>query len=131
MSEIDDPSSWVVCGDNQEGGEYLQRAWNAVWGSPSVWEFSDDPVASYNFWHDINARKQYAPHLGGANFGFADGHAKWWNGQALVEAAGDCECCIPTQPVEGADVTDWYYPPQTLRGFCPDYEVINSLLPPD
>ena len=40
---------------------------------------------------DAAARKQYAysRHMGGSNLGFADGHAKWFSGEAILTGASD------------------------------------------
>ncbi len=34
---------------------------------------------------DPRWRSQQARHLGGVNLGFADGHAKWWNSESMME----------------------------------------------
>jgi len=44
------------------------------------------PDQIYAFWNDPSWRARYTRHLGGTNLGFADGHAQWWNSQALVDA---------------------------------------------
>jgi prepilin-type N-terminal cleavage/methylation domain-containing protein/prepilin-type processing-associated H-X9-DG protein len=46
---------------------------------------SGDPV---RFFNDINYRKQFARHMGGINVGFLDGHAKWYNSEAIIN--GSC-----------------------------------------
>ncbi len=38
---------------------------------------------------DPSARKKFARHMGGVCVGFADGHAKWWNSEALIEGSKD------------------------------------------
>ncbi len=40
---------------------------------------------------DPQVRKTYAParHMGGANIGFADGHAAWWNSEAILDHSPD------------------------------------------
>jgi prepilin-type N-terminal cleavage/methylation domain-containing protein len=38
---------------------------------------------------DPNVRKPYARHLGGVCLGFADGHAAWWNSEAILAGAQD------------------------------------------
>ena len=57
------------------------------------------------FWTEPDFRKQYARHLGGNNLAFADGHAKWWPAEAMLNAfsydkdKAELEPYIP-QPVE-------------------------------
>ena len=36
------------------------------------------------FWSDPEIRKGYTRHLGGSNIGFADGHAKWFPAEAII-----------------------------------------------
>lgn len=57
------------------------------------------------FWVDGTIRKQFARHLGGSNVGFADGHAKWFLVDSLINAAAPVSSnpqlenlcgCIPT-----------------------------------
>ena len=51
---------------------------------------------------DPGIRKKYSParHMGGANIGFADGHAKWWPADAILDASPDDHnrqwvfCCL-------------------------------------
>ncbi len=38
---------------------------------------------------DPSLRKPYARHLGGVNLGFLDGHAAWWNSEALIAEVRD------------------------------------------
>ncbi|MCJ7751032.1 MAG: hypothetical protein MUQ65_08045, partial [Armatimonadetes bacterium] len=35
------------------------------------------------FWSNGDVRRSYARHLGGVNFGFLDGHAAWWQADAV------------------------------------------------
>jgi len=36
------------------------------------------------FTKDVSYRKTFARHMGGSNLGFADGHAKWWDAEAIL-----------------------------------------------
>jgi prepilin-type N-terminal cleavage/methylation domain-containing protein/prepilin-type processing-associated H-X9-DG protein len=60
-----------------------------------------------NFWGDPSVRKKYTRHLGGGNFGFLDGHARWMpaddflNKVASQELGGICGACIPGVVLEG------------------------------
>lgn len=135
IAEIDDPSWWAVCSDNQQSIEYTEEVFGAAYGSDSTdccWELSDSDV--YRFNTEPSFRKKFAPHLGGLNIGFADGHAKWWDAEAAVIEAGICRCHFTTGPgYDGADadpgnphchgISESH---KRLKGFCPDFEVIND-----
>jgi prepilin-type N-terminal cleavage/methylation domain-containing protein/prepilin-type processing-associated H-X9-DG protein len=41
------------------------------------------------FWTDPSMRKRFARHLGGNNYGFADGHAQWMDADAFLAFAGN------------------------------------------
>jgi len=51
---------------------------------------------------DVQRRKQWARHLGGVNMGFADGHASWMSGEAVLHGGKDYRPFIP----EGQKVPD-------------------------
>jgi prepilin-type N-terminal cleavage/methylation domain-containing protein/prepilin-type processing-associated H-X9-DG protein len=53
---------------------------------------------------DVSYRKQHARHLGGANLGFADGHAKWMDSEVVLRG--------------GADHSRWGIHPQVFYGMC-------------
>jgi prepilin-type processing-associated H-X9-DG protein len=52
---------------------------------------------------DANFRRQHARHLGGVNLGFWDGHAKWFNSEAILYGAPDWR---PTEYVPTAGRID-------------------------
>jgi prepilin-type processing-associated H-X9-DG protein len=71
------------------------------------------------FWGDASERGKWCRHLGGANIGFADGHAAWFNHQALANetphwtvdvahlgATGECVPIFVNEDgyIEGLDV---------------------------
>ncbi len=127
-SEIDYPSWWVVCGDSQ-GGCDLGTMFGMAYGSNPCccWDLSGgDSGAAFgtdacNFFSDPSFRSKYAPHLGGLNLGFADGHAAWWNAEAAVTEAGNARCCAPE-----TNYTDCYStPPGKIKGMCPSYEITS------
>jgi prepilin-type N-terminal cleavage/methylation domain-containing protein/prepilin-type processing-associated H-X9-DG protein len=121
LSEVDDASNWVVAGCNQQGGE-LNLMFGMAYGSNPCccWDMGEDDACKF-FSDDPSFRKQYAPHLGGVNIGFADGHAKWWNAEAAVKAAGNAQCCGP--PDYNSCVQT---PGDLFEGMCPFYEVNNT-----
>jgi len=53
---------------------------------------------------DVSYRKTFARHLGGENLGFADGHAKWWDAEQILNG--------------GADHSRHGIHPQQLYGIC-------------
>jgi prepilin-type N-terminal cleavage/methylation domain-containing protein/prepilin-type processing-associated H-X9-DG protein len=105
MSSIEDPAAFVICGDAGLGpnpGEMDN------WGSLAFpegmdvgndccvadWEncsWSRDCGLDVNhkraFWTDPDLRKRFTRHLGGSNIGFADGHARWMSGDAIIANA--------------------------------------------
>ena len=44
--------------------------------------------------YDYSFRKRYAPHQGGTNVGFVDGHARWMEASEAIKASGSCHCCV-------------------------------------
>ena len=107
-SQLDDPSWTVVCGDT--GGQVdlwspINLAFpetcaaSACGGIPATpgccaadWANCSwtqdcafiDVNLKNKFWYDANVRKQFTRHLGGSNIGFADGHAAWMSGDAII-----------------------------------------------
>jgi prepilin-type N-terminal cleavage/methylation domain-containing protein/prepilin-type processing-associated H-X9-DG protein len=118
-AEIDDPVQWIVCGDNTSGDTQLHQMFSMAYASTCCWGLTGDDADAFDT--DPSFRKRYAPHLGGLNLGFADGHAKWWDAEAAIQAAGSATCCAPE-----TDYSDCYWSPATtIKGLCPWYEVIN------
>jgi prepilin-type N-terminal cleavage/methylation domain-containing protein/prepilin-type processing-associated H-X9-DG protein len=113
-SEISDPSSLLVVSDNGQGSTNINLPWQAVYQTTHpdcCLDLSDADVQ--RFWYEPGFRKKYAPHMGGLNLGFADGHAKWWDAEAFLAAAGACCCTDSTSPYATGDK-------RTLHGVCPD-----------
>ncbi len=131
-SELDDPSAWVVCGDNNQGA-VLNQMFGMAYGDPKCcWDLGTGPnssgsdpsnasTACKQFYTDPGSRKKYAPHLGGLNLGFADGHAAWWDAEAAVTEAGWCACCKLTTNCAHS----YGFPHNQLHGLCPDYQVTS------
>ncbi len=118
-SEMEDPSVWVVCGDSQGGMQMYTAFTNAYANACCVGltEEYDDTWMKYTS-TDPSFRRPYAPHLGGTNMGFADGHAAWWDAEQAISQAGDARCCTNANNYDGC-----YSPPMAenskLRGLCP------------
>jgi prepilin-type N-terminal cleavage/methylation domain-containing protein/prepilin-type processing-associated H-X9-DG protein len=124
-SEIQDPSWQIVCGDNQTGGE-LNLMFSMLYATACCWDLSDEDAAKFNYWPagDPSFRSKYAPHLGGLNLGFADGHAAWWAGEAALANSVYSECCSVM-----ANESDCYSEAASKNKFgfmCPYGEVVNS-----
>jgi prepilin-type processing-associated H-X9-DG protein len=130
-SQINDPVKFLVCGDSQMpqmGGPY-RDVWQVCGeysGGCADWvncSFSQqcgiDSKHLKQFWTDATFRSKYTRHLGGSNFGFADGHASWWNADAFMAEVPHQDC-----PCEGRP-----YHPGTIEGAgcygyvvaCPDW----------
>jgi prepilin-type N-terminal cleavage/methylation domain-containing protein/prepilin-type processing-associated H-X9-DG protein len=108
LSSIPDPVNHIVCGE--------VSGWSSMSTYTSLWEgcalcsgqewgcdphppCSYDAITEFELWRtDASFRKPWARHLGGANFGFADGHAKWWPSDAMWEKVTKC-APYPTCPV--------------------------------
>ncbi len=71
----------------------------------------DGPDEAVAFADDASTRKKYARHLGGTNIGFLDGHAAWWNAEAVNANRPHCEDWAAGGPVLDADAK--------LGGMCP------------
>jgi prepilin-type N-terminal cleavage/methylation domain-containing protein/prepilin-type processing-associated H-X9-DG protein len=112
-SEVDDAAQWIVVGDNTSGDAQLHTMFQMAYASACCWDLNDADTEKFN--NDPSFRKHYAPHMGGLNLGFADGHAKWWDAEAAVTAAGGTgDSCDRSVPFTG-----------TIKGLCPWYEVQN------
>ncbi len=116
-SAIDDPAKFIVLGD---GGKQLE-AWSitgyafpdycqlgypccsADWvNCPMTQDCGVDWSMLQLFWTTPQYRKQFTRHMGGSNIGFADGHAKFFLAEELLNGAppvGDefegAENCTP------------------------------------
>jgi prepilin-type N-terminal cleavage/methylation domain-containing protein/prepilin-type processing-associated H-X9-DG protein len=120
-SEMDDASWWVVVADAQGAPGELNQIFGAAYGSNPgcCWGLEYDDCVK--FFKDVSFRKKYAPHMGGLNIGFADGHAAWWEAEAAVVEAPLCQCCGLLY-----DCTQWVgHGTGKLKGLCPDYAISN------
>jgi len=106
-SQITDPAWLIVIGCVQAGPE-IESAWFSLYaGNPCCcWGLSEEDAC--RFVTEPSFRKRFAPHMGGANWGFADGHAAWWDSEAMLTAANGNRCCTCEIPL-----------PEKIRGFCP------------
>jgi prepilin-type processing-associated H-X9-DG protein len=102
---INDPSWYVVCADATVFGVRFSSANQIIWElcsigcgkDPSVYDSC--PLAAQcslskdnydQFWSDPTYRAKFTRHMGGSNLGFADGHAKWFAGEAIRNAVPQC-----------------------------------------
>jgi prepilin-type N-terminal cleavage/methylation domain-containing protein/prepilin-type processing-associated H-X9-DG protein len=137
VSSMQNASSWIVV------GEYGIRGWTGhldsfaysdlchtkmcqmyqqAIGSPNCCGPSPDCPGTENcsypdakkFWTDSSIRKDWTRHLGGANLGFADGHAQWYNSEAMLVASKDCKAKSNFN-----DGTFWLATPIACRDCCP------------
>ena len=121
-SQIEDPSWYVVCGDVMDFPT-MHNALKPLYeicGQTCGFDWANCPqsqTCSYpsedftKFFSDPTYRAKYTRHLGGSNFGFADGHAAWSNADAF-RANLQCEidCIAGSCRVN---------PNGKLRGICP------------
>jgi len=97
MVSIENAANWVVCGDSCMHMD-IRRATQALFEVCRICQASADwencpwtqpcglnETQRQEFTASPDFRRKYTRHLGGSNFGFADGHAAWWNAQALME----------------------------------------------
>jgi prepilin-type N-terminal cleavage/methylation domain-containing protein/prepilin-type processing-associated H-X9-DG protein len=120
VSQVSDPVNFVVCGDNAAGGEELGDPWSiayGVWWPRAACCLGLSDADAELFRTDPAFRKQFSPHMGGINIGFADGHAKWWDSESFLAAANTCLGCGSDNP--SGNCSPWYEPGKTLRGLCP------------
>jgi prepilin-type processing-associated H-X9-DG protein len=77
---------------------------------------------------NATSRKAFARHLGGVNLGFLDGHVKWWNSEALMQASS-----ISSHPSSGACSVDPGNDAQIAGPlgmvYCDSYEYYPGPLP--
>ncbi|MGD0111838.1 MAG: prepilin-type N-terminal cleavage/methylation domain-containing protein [Armatimonadota bacterium] len=112
-AEITDPSWLVVCGDNP--GEAINSVWEMFYKTSNpCCCLGLDSTDACQFFTNPGFRKKYAPHMGGGNIGFADGHAAWWDAEAAVAAAP--HQVDPTEK-NGCDWTP--RDSAKLKGVCP------------
>jgi prepilin-type N-terminal cleavage/methylation domain-containing protein/prepilin-type processing-associated H-X9-DG protein len=121
MSQVEDPTKYIVVAERGVKPKWWRieqiaypELCRIVWG-----EIADDPGGDCSlkdeddcradhegicgiyygninkFWNDPSMRKPWARHLGGNNLGFADGHAKWWDAEAMIAAAGNWKDANP------------------------------------
>ena len=110
LAAVDDPVSWVACGDGGSFSEYLTpgllaypdlcnpecgncscSAWiedcaeSIQAGCPEVWDCFVQWHTSSTMLRDQTLMKKGTRHLGGSNIGFLDGHAAWWNADRFLD----------------------------------------------
>ena len=116
-SQIGDPVLWLVCADvmpfpNIHGPEttlyeVCRANCGGDWANCPDVSVCSFPQTEYDkFMTDSNYREKYTRHLGGSNYGFADGHAAWYKADAFMAAAPHCtnincdaETCTPNKGV--------------------------------
>jgi type II secretion system protein G len=69
-----------VCGD-PEGYVEFNDCFDEC--TAEDWSMIKTQAQARQFWSDGDMRRSYARHLGGVNFGFLDGHAAWWQADAV------------------------------------------------
>jgi prepilin-type N-terminal cleavage/methylation domain-containing protein/prepilin-type processing-associated H-X9-DG protein len=104
-SSIPDTSWYVVCADATVFGVRFSSTNQVIWElcavgcgkDPAVYDSC--PLAAQcslstdnydKFWSDPTYRAKFTRHMGGSNLGFADGHAKWFTGEAIRNAVPQC-----------------------------------------
>jgi prepilin-type N-terminal cleavage/methylation domain-containing protein/prepilin-type processing-associated H-X9-DG protein len=118
-SSMNDTANYVMCGDNgnqpilggTDGNLFYpcRQGCGADWSNctqTSNCSISVDDVDK--FANDPSFRAKYSRHMGGSNYGFADGHAKWWPAESWRNVVPKCVCCSPesggtSSTVYGAD----------------------------
>jgi len=120
-SQIADPSWQIVCADNG-GLVTLHNIRNQLWGfcANGCADWQNCPVTQVcgldgdvydKFWSDASYRSKFTRHMGGQNYGFADGHASWYPAEQVVSLHEGNKCC---QPPDQAFV--WHDGP--MKGMC-------------
>jgi prepilin-type N-terminal cleavage/methylation domain-containing protein/prepilin-type processing-associated H-X9-DG protein len=129
-SQVLDPTNLVVCGDMQRGiyilgtdsvlynlcrtttcGDGTTACCSADWTNcADTVNCGLDARWRDEWFGDPGFRAKYTPHMGGANLGFGDGHAKWWTAEALKAATPGCD--ENDNPIKDD-------PSKPIRGFCP------------
>ncbi len=118
LAAVDDSVSYIICADHGME-QFTMNPGNLAYpdlcgmncaycpliccGPAGDWDWDDcaedlgsgcSPIWAYPaMTTDPSLRRPFARHLGGVNLGFLDGHAVWWNSEALLakisEAKGD------------------------------------------
>jgi len=121
-SAIADPSWQIVCADNG-GTTTLHNVRNQLWGfcANGCADWTNCPVtqlcgldaSAYNkFWTDSSYRSKWTRHMGGTNYGFADGHASWFPAEQVLSLHEGNMCCQPP----GYSGTTWH--DGQMKGMC-------------
>jgi len=125
-SQIDDAAREVVCADAGVHLDFQRTSWIAypdmcrldgaggcgskthVCASCTYSFISQCGANTPQYGWDANYRQTHAHprHLGGSNLGFADGHAKWMNSEAILfgSTSVNNHAPIPNAPLEGVTV---------------------------
>jgi prepilin-type N-terminal cleavage/methylation domain-containing protein/prepilin-type processing-associated H-X9-DG protein len=133
LSAVDDPVRFVVCGDTTwiggeiagAGGLFYEacayRCAGADWENcPASQDCGVDQDDWEKFWTDANFRSQFTRHMGGANVGFADGHAAWWHADRLIAEVEYCGPDPTDYDNDGTTCCDWFNVGKgTIEGLCP------------
>ncbi len=101
LSTVPDSANHIVCGEIS--------SWSSMGTYGSLWEgcrllcgqdfdaagcttpCTWDVNSEWNLWRgDSSFRSKFTRHMGGMNFGFADGHAKWWHSDAIYQKVARC-----------------------------------------
>jgi prepilin-type N-terminal cleavage/methylation domain-containing protein/prepilin-type processing-associated H-X9-DG protein len=130
MVEVEDPVSFVICGDAGVSAEdnnvgtaaypdlcALECGNCAGWVDWDMCTWAVDcglyvyAPNNGSFLRDAELRKPYSRHLGGVNLGFLDGHAAWINSIALINkvAEGDLDGISSWGPTSD-NRSGWGYP---------------------
>jgi prepilin-type N-terminal cleavage/methylation domain-containing protein/prepilin-type processing-associated H-X9-DG protein len=124
LSQVNDPSWYVACGDSGARLDTMSPSLVAYpdicWASCGTENLSCGPDwvncswtqscgAHPNFRHEPEIRKPYTRHLGGSNIGFLDGHASWFNAENFLSLSPrySCGCYGGTLvgKIEGLEIT--------------------------
>jgi len=107
MSQMNDASHFVVAGDSSAHDMWsplrdaFQVCHTGSYGCGADWSgcsFSQqcgiDDAHFKQFWTDPSYRRKFTRHMGGINLGFADGHARWMDTEAIMTESPhqDCPC---------------------------------------
>jgi len=127
-SQVPDVSNCVVAGDSSIYANILgvgdmmynlcgTGCGNADWENcPDTQDCGLDQDMYDEWLSDASFRAKYTRHMGGGNVGFADGHAAWFNAEALQAITPDCECCSDETGYSGSTMHSEGRP---IRGLCP------------
>jgi len=121
-SQMSDPSWTVTCGDSAKYVNILdvdsmlyyfcRTSCGADWANcPETIECGLDASLVDRWPNDASLRAKYVRHLGGVNVGFADGHASWFNGEALQALTPYCILDCSCHNIDSKN--------RPVRGLCP------------